>query len=209
VNERLIRLLRLIVLIQGKPGILAKDLAQRCGVTERTIYRDLDALSAMNIPISNQGYGRGYSYISNFALYPMDWTNEEAIAFRMLPSILEHVQQLLPPGFISAYEKVIATDRKERSIRREMIQDITDIIQMGTPSYRETGQHHLLPIIQATLSQHTIEATYFTLSRNETSMRHIDPYYLVPREQRFYLIGFCHTARDVRTFRVSRFREVI
>ena len=45
-TDRLIRLLRLITLIQSKPGILARELAERCETTERTIYRDLEALSA-------------------------------------------------------------------------------------------------------------------------------------------------------------------
>jgi predicted DNA-binding transcriptional regulator YafY len=213
-TERWVRLIRLIILIQGNPGILIKDLAEKCETTERTIYRDLELLSAAGIPLSSQGYGRGYSFIGNFAVYPPQWTHEESIAFQMLPSILEHVQQLLPPGFMTAYEKVIAADRKERSKHRDIIADIAEIIQMGTPSYRQgegdsAGRYHLLPIIQATIQQQTIEATYYTLSRNEVSYRRIDPYVLVPREQRFYLIGFCHKAKSIRTFRISRFLEVV
>jgi predicted DNA-binding transcriptional regulator YafY len=207
-NDRLIRLIRLIVLIQGKPGVLARELAERLETTERTIYRDLEALSAMNIPITNLGHSKGYAFVGNFSLYPMDWTGEETIAFTMLPSILEPMQHLLPPAFQTAYEKVMAADRKEKAKRREIAETIADIIQMGTPSHREEPQNYLLPIIQASLSRHTIEATYYTQSRNEVSVRRIDPYYLVPREQRFYLIGYCHTATAIRTFRVSRFREV-
>ncbi|HZG87852.1 transcriptional regulator [Paenibacillus sp.] len=200
--------MRLITLIQGKPGILARELAERCDTTERTIYRDLEALSAMNVPVSNLGHGKGYAFVGNFSLYPLDWTDEETLAFTMLPSILEHVQQLLPPGFSSAYEKVMAANRKEKAKRRDTIEDIADIIQTGTPSHRDDAQHHLFAIMQAALSQKTVEATYFTLSRNETKERKIDPYYLVPREQRFYLIGYCHSAQEIRTFRLSRFRRV-
>src|SRR5690606_23719988 len=81
-------------------------------------------------------------------------------------------------------------------------------IQMGTPAYREEGGSYLYDIIQATLSQHTIRAVYYTQSRDEESTREIDPYYLVPRDHRFYLIGYCHMANDIRTFRISRFRDV-
>jgi len=207
-TDRLIRLIRIITLIQGKPGILARELAERCEATERTIYRDLEALSAMNIPISNMGHGKGYSFISNFSLYPLDWTDEETIAFTMLPSILEHVQSLVPPGYQTAYEKVMAAHHKEKAKRREIIEDVADIIQMGTPSHREDQPNYLFPIIQAAINQYTIEAAYYTQSRNELSQRRIDPYFLFPREQRFYLIGYCHTAQEIRTFRVSRFRDV-
>lgn len=206
-TDRLIRLIRILMLVQGKPGIMARELAERCETTERTIYRDLEALSAMNIPISNMGHGKGYEFVGNFAMYPVNWTEEETIAFSMLPSILEHVQ-LLPPGFQTAYEKVMAADRKEKNKRREVIEDIAEIIQTGSPSNREETSNILSPIIQAALNERSIDTVYYTQSRDEVSRRRIDPYYLVPREQRFYLIGFCHMAQQIRTFRVSRFREV-
>lgn len=207
-TDRLIRLIRLITLIQGKPGILARELAQRCETTERTVYRDLEALSAMNIPITNMGHGKGYAFVGSFSLYPLDWTDEERIAFTMLPSILEHARSLLPPGFQAAYEKVMAADRKELSKRRQIIEDVADIIQLGTPTHWEEQQNYLFPIIQAAIHRQTIDGTYYTQSRNEVSRRFIDPYYLIPREQRFYVIGYCHSAQEIRTFRVSRFRHV-
>src|SRR5690606_16223741 len=89
-----------------------------------------------------------------------------------------------------------------------VIEGIADIIQMGTPAYRKESPNFLQPIIQAILEQRTIETVYHTQYRNETTERRVDPYYLVPREQRFYLIGYCHLKQDIRTFRISRFRSV-
>jgi predicted DNA-binding transcriptional regulator YafY len=207
-TDRLIRLMRLITLIQGKPGILARELAERCEATERTIYRDLEALSAMHIPITNMGHGKGYAFIGNFSLYPLNWTEEETLAFSMLPSVIDQMKHLIPSGFESGYEKVMATNSKEKARRAEVAQQITEIIQMGTPAFSEDQAHFLSPIIQASLSHNTIQAEYYTQSRNEQSKRLIDPYYLVPRDHRFYLIGYCHKACDIRTFRISRFRQV-
>ncbi|WP_261303979.1 helix-turn-helix transcriptional regulator [Paenibacillus andongensis] len=207
-TERLIRLMRIINLIQSKPGILARELAERCETAERTIYRDLEALHAMNIPISNYGHGKGYAFISNFSMYPLDWTEQEALSFSMMPSVLEQIKPLLPEGFDSAFEKVMGVHQKEKSKRADIVQHVTDVIQMGTPAYREDGTSFLYDIIQASLSQQTIQTVYYTQSRNEESQRSIDPYYLVPRDHRFYLIGYCHSAGDIRTFRISRFRDV-
>jgi predicted DNA-binding transcriptional regulator YafY len=206
-TERLIRLLRIIILIQGKPGILARELAERCETTERTIYRDLELLSIMT-PITNQGHGKGYTFLGTFSMYPLNFTNQEALAFSMLPSVIDQIKPLLPPGFDPAYEKVMATHHKEKNRKTELAQDIADVIQMGTPAYREDQSNFLFPIIQAILNRHTIQTLYHTQWRNEQTERRIDPYYLVPRDHRFYLIGFCHTAQDIRTFRVSRFRSV-
>ncbi len=207
-NERLIRLLRIITLIQSSPGILARELAARCETTERTIYRDLELITASYIPIMNLGHGKGYSFIGNFSLYPLNWTEEESLSFSMLPSVIDQVKTLLPPGFDRAFEKVMATYNKEQKLNSEILQQVTDVIQMGTPAYREDHTNFLLPIMQAILTQKTIRIVYHTQSRNEESERLIDPYYLVPRDHRFYLLGYCHKANDIRTFRISRIRGV-
>src|SRR5690606_31502854 len=62
--------------------------------------------------------------------------------------------------------------------------------------------------IQAILEHRTMSTVYHTQSRNETTERNIDPYFLIPRDQRFYLIGFCHLKQSIRTFRISRFLKV-
>ncbi len=206
-TDRLIRLIRIIILIQGKPGILARELAERCETAERTIYRDLELLSVM-IPITNLGHGKGYTFVGNFSMYPMNWTDQESLAFSMLPSVIDQVKSLLPSGFDSAYEKIMATNNKEKRKNTELVQDVAQIIQLGTPANRENQVNFLFPIIQAILAEKTIKAMYHTQSRNESTEREIDPYYLVPRDQRFYLIGYCHTAQKIRTFRISRFKGV-
>lgn len=207
-KERLTRLIQIITIIQSNPGIMARGLADRCGTSERTIYRDLELLSLVT-PITSLGHKKGYQFIGNFSLYPLDWDEQEALAFSMLPSILDQLNSsFLTPSFNSAYQKVMATYYKEKKDKANIIKQVTDIIQMGTPAYNENQENYLFSIIQAILLKKKIEVVYHTQSRNEETTRILDPYYLVPREQRFYLIAFCHTNHDVRTFRISRFRKL-
>lgn len=206
-TERLIRLLRIIMLIQGKPGIIGRELAERCETTERTIYRDLELLSTF-VPFTNLGHGKGYSFVGSFSMYPLNFTEQEALVFSMLPSVIDQIKPLLPPGFDSAYEKVMATYRKEKARHADIVQQVADVIQMGTPVERDQGPNYLFPIIQAILSQNSLKVVYHSQGRNKQTERIIDPYCLVPREQRFYLIGYCHLAGEIRTFRVSRFLNV-
>lgn len=206
-TERLIRLLRIINLIQGKPGIIGRELAERCETTERTIYRDLELLSTF-VPFTNLGHGKGYSFMGSFSMFPLNFTEQEALVFSMLPSVIDQVKPLLPPGFDSAYEKVMATHNKEKTRHADIVQQVADVIQMGTPVGREQGPNYLYPIIQAILAQTSLKAVYHSQGRNQQTERIIDPYFLVPREQRFYLIGYCHQAGQIRTFRVSRFLSI-
>jgi predicted DNA-binding transcriptional regulator YafY len=141
-------------------------------------------------------------------LYPLDWTDEEAVAFGMLPNILDPISHLVPPDFYPAYEKVMATHQKEKKDLQDVLQKMVSIIQMGTPAFQEQQHNFLSPVIQAILNSRTIEVVYHTQSRDVTTFRSLDPYYLIPRDHRFYLIAYCHEKQKVLTFRLSRFLEV-
>lgn len=203
--DKVIRLFKILIAIQANPGISAKELAEKCETTERTIYRDLRTLDLI-APVTNEGYGKGYRFVGNFAMYPLNFTDQEALMFSVLPSVLDTSK--LPPGFDKAYDKVIATHVKETRKRYDTLEDVADMIQMGTPAVRGSYANFLLPIMEAIIGTKTIHAVYHTQSRNELTERTIDPYYLIPRDQRFYLIGYCHAKQDIRTFRISRFRQV-
>ncbi|MFS0872020.1 helix-turn-helix transcriptional regulator [Paenibacillus xylanilyticus] len=206
-TEKLVRLLRILQAIQANPGITAKELAVKCDTTVRTIYRDLRILDRV-APIMNEGYGKGYRFIGNFALYPLDFTEQEAMVFSMLPSVVDTSQ--LPAEFDSAFDKVMSVHTKVKSRNSDIVENIAGIIRMGTPAYREEGKdpNLLIPIIEAILNEETIRTRYHTLTDNEITAREIDPYYLIPRDQRFYLVGYCHLLHKVRLFRISRFLDV-
>lgn len=207
-TDRLIRLMRIITIVQANPGILARELAERCETSERTIYRDMEALSAMHIPITNMGHGKGYIFISNFALYPLNWTEQEAAAFSMLSVVMDRVKPMLPDGFESAYEKVMASAQKKKVEQANVAQQLTNIIRLGQPSSREDQPYSLMPIILASLTQQTIEVDYYPGQGDDEGLQRIDPYCLIPQDRRFFMLGYCHSQSKVRTFRISRFRSV-
>ncbi|QUL55767.1 WYL domain-containing protein [Paenibacillus tritici] len=204
-TDKVIRIFKIINAIQANPGITAADLAFRCEVNIRTIYRDLEVISHF-APVTNEGRGTGYRFMGKFFMYPLDFSEQESLAFSLLPSVLN--QDKIPPGFHSAYDKVMGTHLKEKSRQNGILENIADIIQMGTPAYRKESRNFLQPLIGAILEQRSIRTIYHSQSRNATTAREIDPYYLVPRDQRFYLIGYCHLKGAIRTFRISRFQQV-
>lgn len=119
-TDRLIRLMRIIILVQTRPGILAKEIAERCGTSERTIYRDMEALSAIHIPIVHLGRGRGYAFIGQFAIYPPGLTEEEIQALFALLPLLNNIREMLPEHFETAYEKVLAAVYKQSREKPEL-----------------------------------------------------------------------------------------
>jgi predicted DNA-binding transcriptional regulator YafY len=204
--ERLIRLLRIINKIQESPGTKARELAEICETSERNIYRDLETINAANIPITNEGHSKGNKFIGRFKLYPLNWNEDELLAFKILPVLLG--EKYKTNAFISAYEKVMATHKVEQVERKILLSDISRAIKSGK-SAESLDEKDILPlIIDAVLSTHTIEAIYHTQSRNTTTLRKIDPYFLMPRKDRLYIIGHDHKSNEIRTFRLSRFHSV-
>ncbi|WP_145333201.1 YafY family protein [Paenibacillus xylanexedens] len=209
-TDRLIRLMRIITLVQAKPGILARELAERCETTERTIYRDMEALSAMHIPIANMGHGRGYMFISHFAMYPLNWTDEEAQAFIQLADVMEDIRPLLRPAFESAYEKVVASSQKNRSERVEWAEKIRGMFREGTKVWQniegDEASHSFLTLLQAGISQNSIEGKY--MSQGEMEHIRFDPYCLIPREYQFDLLAYCHFSERLKKFQVNRLHDL-
>ncbi|NUU78508.1 helix-turn-helix transcriptional regulator [Paenibacillus xylanilyticus] len=208
-TDRLIRLMRIITLVQAKPGILARELAERCETTERTIYRDMEALSAMHIPIANMGHGRGYRFISHFAMYPLNWSDEEAQAFVHLAEVMDDIRPLLKPAFESAYEKVVASNQKNKTERVEWSEQISGLFQIGMSAWqndKEQRDNSLVTLLQAGISQNTIEAEH--LSQGTKKIVRLDPYGLIPREYRFDLLAYCHFSERLQIYEVGNLQKV-
>ncbi|MBX6396629.1 MAG: HTH domain-containing protein, partial [Alicyclobacillaceae bacterium] len=177
-RDRLVRYLRLIYLIQSYPGIQAGRLAEECEVSERTIYRDLDLLSAV-VPLANDGYGKGYHFTGQFALYPLDLTEQEMLALQTVAKWVESAHRPLPPGWKTAFEKVVAAHAKEKKVNETFVRRMEEIVQLGKPAYAPETPNVFPEILQAILHRRTVEALYHSQSRNETTLRRIDPYYLL------------------------------
>lgn len=206
-SSQVSRLLRMIYLIQAYPGIQARRLAEECEVSERTIYRDILKLAEIT-PLAAKEYGQGYRFEGQFALYPLDLTDEEIAALQTVAAWVEIAHRPLPPGWKTAYQKVVAAHAKEKKVNREFLHRIGDVVRLGSPVWAPETPNVFPELLQAVIHRRPVEALYHSQSRDETSWRRIDPYYLLPREHRFYVIGFCHTRNEFRTFRVSRFLEL-
>src|ERR687892_772125 len=78
-------------------------------------------------------------------------------------------------------------------------------VRLADPAGRDVSQR-LAKIETAISRRKTIEFSYYSLQRDETSDRKVDPYHLVFRDGQFYLIAHSHERDEVRVFRLSRIR---
>jgi predicted DNA-binding transcriptional regulator YafY len=74
------RLLFILNLIRSRTNLRARDLARECGVSERTIYRDIKSVSSANIPVY---YDNGYKFLTDAFLPPLNLSLNEYLAIHL------------------------------------------------------------------------------------------------------------------------------
>jgi predicted DNA-binding transcriptional regulator YafY len=117
-----------------RTGVTAGELAQRFGVTLRTIYRDLDALQDAGLPLkADRGRGGGYALDKSYQLPPINLTAREAALLIALCRMAGE-QRLIP--FPQTIERVADKVRAalSTSAQRELLTLIGQLQIVGVPS---------------------------------------------------------------------------
>ncbi len=133
--QRTERLFALAEYLRGRrTGVTAETLAERFGVTIRTIYRDLDALRAAAMPLAaERGRGGGYALDRSYSLPPVNFTAREAALIVALGRFAIGMR-LLPftDTLESALDKVRAA--LSTSAQRELLSRLGELSFHGVPS---------------------------------------------------------------------------
>jgi predicted DNA-binding transcriptional regulator YafY len=117
-----------------RTGVTAAQLAERFGVTLRTIYRDLEALQDAGMPIkADRGRGGGYALDKNYQLPPVNFTAREAALLVALARLA--IEQRLVP-FPNAIER--AADKVKSALttsaQRELLALVGELQMIGVPA---------------------------------------------------------------------------
>jgi predicted DNA-binding transcriptional regulator YafY len=154
------RLFALAEYLRGRrTGVTAETLADRFGVTLRTIYRDLDALRAASLPVSaERGRGGGYALDKSYSLPPVNFTAREAallvalgrfaIEMRLLP--FEETLQ----GALDKVRSALST-----SGQRELVGRLRELAFVGIPA-RPIAKPVRLALERAWFEQQPLRITY-------------------------------------------------
>ena len=133
--QRTERLFALTEYLRGRrTGVTAEALAERFGVTVRTMYRDLDALRAAALPLgAERGRGGGYALDRNYSLPPVNFTSREAALLVALGRFACDMR-LLPftETLDSALDKVRAA--LSTSAQRELLERLRELAFLGVPA---------------------------------------------------------------------------
>lgn len=117
-----------------RTGVTAQALAERFGVTLRTMYRDLDSLREAELPVrADRGRGGGYALDRNYTLPPVNFTAREAAVLVALGRFASHMR-LLPftSTLATALDKVQGA--LSASAQRELLTHLDSLSFVGVPA---------------------------------------------------------------------------
>jgi predicted DNA-binding transcriptional regulator YafY len=212
------RLLAIVLELQGKRWRRAEDLAETFETSKRTIYRDMLALGEAGVPIVSIP-GRGYSLVEGYFLPPVSFSADEATilllgADVMAQSFDAHYQTVAH----SASRKILGvlpdTQRQTVESLRERIQFVSDVTAARPDMAQQLEKLQLLrgAIVESRRVRFHYHTRYTAHSDAatppDTATRAVDPYSLAHVGASWYLTGYCHTRRGLRTFRLERIEGV-
>jgi predicted DNA-binding transcriptional regulator YafY len=195
------RLLSLLMLLQARGRLTAQQLAGELEVSERTIFRDLDALSAAGVPVyAERGPGGGCALLDSYRTTLTGLTEEEVHALFMLsiPGPLADlgVSRELKAALLKLSAALPAAYRQDAErVRQRIHLDATGWFQPEEPV------PHLGTIQEAVWGDWKLQLTYRRGDGTQVE-RVVEPYGLVAKAGVWYLVR----AHDGRTgvYRVSR-----
>lgn len=196
----------MVDLLRGNAQLTTQALAEHFGVSERTIRRDLARLQDLEVEVETlpgRGGGVSLSRGSGSLLPALRFTDNEAL---VLALGLKQAQRTKEPKLAKAAES--AFKRLEHVLSESLGERIDAVLQTleteGEPlKLDKIASRTMLDVSQAVQQKERLEVRYRSRESGFT-YRKLDPYGVVYLNNNWYVAGYCHLRKDVRTFRLDR-----
>lgn len=184
------RQFQMVYLLLERGRMTAGELAEKLEVSQRTVLRDVDALSAAGVPIyTTQGSGGGVALLPGYVLDRAAFTDEEQ------RQLLLALQSLPGQEGAQALTKLSALFRREQE----------DWLQVNLSRWgAEDADGEKFQLLKRAVLGRQVLAFDYASSYGSTRPRRVLPARLVFKGQGWYLQAFDLEREDYRTFRLSR-----
>jgi predicted DNA-binding transcriptional regulator YafY len=196
------RLLSALLLLQAHGRLTSRELARRLEVSQRTMHRDMEALSASGVPVfAMRGSHGGWQLDEGWRTQVPGLDEAELRAFLMAQPQIVGDQRL-----VHAAERALAKLIAAMPVPlRERAASIRQRLHIDTTRwYGTTEDLSMLPIVQDAVSRDRKLKILYKRD-GQAAERIVDPLGLVAKGTVWYLVA--HTPRGFRTYRVSRIEQ--
>ncbi len=198
------RLISLLMVMQRGRAMTAGELAQRLEVSVRTIFRDIDALSAMGVPVYTEpGRGGGIRLMEGYSSDLTGLSSGEAEALALIASPPGVAKGLAAPTR-SALDKLAAAVPTMHQLRAQHARG--RLLFDTKPWFRSTDVLPYLDELRGYIWKNEKIQIAYQRSDGEFREYSVEPYALVVKVDTWYLIG--KVKEEFRVFRLSRLQSV-
>jgi len=202
--NRIDRLLGYLLIFQGRSLVRAQDLARRFEISERTVYRDIEALCEVGVPLVGMP-GEGYQLMPGYYLPPITFGEAEARALFLAVSMLTGLTEAgaTRQAAQSAMEKIRAVLPKVTLAQVEALQTVLGFYTVGRPPLH-LDDPKFLRLQQAIQQQRVVHIDYHAMHDNQVTARDIEPLHLAFLDNAWVVTAYCRLRQDQRHFRLDR-----
>lgn len=209
VMNRIDRISAILIHLQSKRIVKAEEIADRFGISKRTVYRDIKSLETAGIPIGAEA-GKGYYIIEGYHLPPVVFTKNEAGALIIASKLVEkHTDNSQIAHYKSAMYKIKSVLRSSDKEFVTRIEAQVDVRHYSTNRIEEFPNNFIEDILLALADNQVLKIDYFS-AYNEiiTKNRIIEPVGLCHYSMNWHLIAFCRERKAYRDFRLDRIKAL-
>lgn len=189
------RLLDTVYVLLRQKTVTAKELSERFGVSQRTVYRDIDTLSLAGIPVfTEKGKGGGISLLPDFVLNKSilsEWEQNEIL------SALQGLSNI----------KTFETNQVLQKLSTIFNKTAINWLDVDFSDWSFTNGHYFNDFKTAIFEHRIVEFDYYS-SYNELTHRFIEPIQLWFKSKAWYIKGYCLMRQDIRLFKLSRIKNL-
>lgn len=201
------RLIYILLMLEGKQKITAKELAEKSETSIRTIYRDIELLCQAGVPIyTESGPNGGISLMENYQIPWKHLYKDDIVSL-----YLNHIGVKTEQGSNLDMQVETTLKKIEKGMEDKEAKELHEIGKRfyvdSTPWWgKKVSMIHSEIVIQAVSQARKLQVVYVKMNQ-EASLRIIQPYGVVIKNNIWYLVGFCEVANSIRTFRCERMKE--
>jgi predicted DNA-binding transcriptional regulator YafY len=200
------RLVSILLLLQTRGRMTARELADRLEVSTRTIYRDVESLHGAGIPLyGDAGPRGGYQLLDGYRTRLTGLTTEEAESL-FLSGLPGPAAELGLGAVVTAAQlKLMAALPVELRDRAGRIQER---FHLDAPTWYRDREPvtHLPAVAEAVWNERPLQVRYRRWKTPQEVERRLEPYGLVVKAGRWYLVA--RSGPHVRTYRVSQILDL-
>ncbi|MDX8363190.1 YafY family protein [Cytobacillus sp. IB215316] len=198
------RLISILLLLQNKGKLTTKQLAQELEVSERTIHRDMEALSISGIPvIAERGKSGGWTLLDKYKTNLTGLKHNEIMSLLISPSLQLLTDLGLAKDWHEARQKILAS---VPSTYEQNTNDIWNRIHVDTSTWRQSTEkiESFKTMQQAIWDEKKLHIKY-ERADGQCVERIVNPLGLVAKGSTWYLVA--HSNGKFRNYRASRMQS--